>query len=42
MARHKFTAAQRKAGTLKALKSPNLPPNLKKGLQKYAKKKGWL
>lgn len=31
-----------KKAVLAALRSPKTPPNLKKGLRKYAKRRGWL
>lgn len=31
-----------KKACLASIKSPNTPPNLKKGLRKYAKKRGWM
>jgi len=31
-----------KKAVMASLKSPKTPPNLKKGLRKFARKRGWL
>jgi len=38
--RHRFTKAEIEDGIRKSLRSKKTPPHLKKGLYKYAKKKG--
>jgi len=40
--RHVLTKAERKEGVLKSLESRKTPPQLKRGLRKWAKKVGWL
>jgi len=42
VARKKLTLEQRKKGILASIRSPKTPKQLKEGLKKYAKKKGWL
>jgi len=40
--RHRLTPRERKKGVLKAIRSKKTPPQLKKALRKYARRKGWL
>jgi hypothetical protein len=42
LARHRLTARERREGVLKALRSRRTPPQLKRGLRRYARRMGWI